>query len=247
MTGMRGLAHVVVVLLLAACGRIGFDSTGTSNGPVSVVQTQSVLTLPPSKALATLSPTLAGDLIVVATSNIDFINQPLVSITDNVGDTFVSANCSYIGGMTTGEIWYAITQGGAVQITIVDSPIVRREIWVLEVANATQLVGAGAVSNSTGVPLSPIDAGPTAPADASSDLVEIAPKVTPSRVPAVVFSILNTGAEEGVEGSFIPLSALNDDDAAYQVVEAPGSYAATWLVSNDNNQFGAATAAFAPP
>jgi hypothetical protein len=245
---MRGLAHVVIALLLAACGRIGFDTTAVTGVP-AVVQSQSVLIIPPMTPVVGLSPTLAGDVIAVATSNIDASDQPLVSISDNIGDTFQSAHCNYIFATTTGEIWYAVTRGDALQISIVDSSPVRREIWVLEIAHADELIAMTSVSNASASPVSPIDAGPTAPVDASGDLIASAPTVTvtPTRVPAIVFSLFNTGEEQALEGNFTALPVLNGDDAAWLVVEAPGSYSPAWLVNNDEPLFGAASVAFAPP
>jgi hypothetical protein len=215
------MAWRAALLAIAACGRIGFDAG------LAVVQTSEML-LTTNASTVTFAPTRAGDTLVVATSNIDTTTL-LSGIADDANDAFVSANTPFtLAGMVAGEIWYVPScAAGATTLTIQDSAVIRREIWLLELANS-HVLDQGATTSDGAV---------------SAGAPVVAPQVTPSRVPAVIVSIINVDTVSGVSADFVALPELNRDDVAYAIVTAPGSYGPLWS-TQAGNVYGAATVAF---
>jgi hypothetical protein len=202
-----------VLLVITACGRIGF---GPGGGIVVVQTTQNF----DKNVIAnvTLNPLVAGDLVVVATANIDD-GMPLVAIDDNAGNTYVATAAHYSCALvdpTAQEFWYAVVDHpGATALSLSSATAVRREVWVIELAGATSADATAVATNVTGTTSGS------------------APPVTPTRVPAIVNSEINAPvtASPLLPGPFVAQPDLNGDDVAYAIVDAPGSYGAAWALT----------------
>jgi hypothetical protein len=216
------------LVALAACGRLDFEPAAGSAPFPRLIQAGSLLATPPTQPVLGMVPTHAGDLLLVATVDIDS-GPPIVSISDDTGNAYVSANASYTESCCTGEIWYVpAAAADTTTITIADSVPVRREIWLLELADANALVGAVALSAAT-----------------ANGSAVIGPLVTTTTTPAIVMSTINTGSVGSVDPSYTPLPDLNADDAAWRIVVVPGEYGPVWSIGGVNAEFAGATVAFA--
>ncbi|HTR54472.1 MAG TPA: hypothetical protein VMJ10_27455 [Kofleriaceae bacterium] len=219
-----------VVLWLAACGHVGFDGTARGSadaGGLSVVQMQSMLVTDSSTTQIPLTPTLAGDLLVVMTNNITD-TTPLMTVSDDAGDAFVSVSVTFTHDLAScGEVWYVTNgNGGAATLTIDDAASVEREVWILELGGGSAFDAVSATSNE--------------PENGMAD----APPVSPRRVPAAIVSSALLPGMAGSPGPvFSALPVLHGDDAAFAIVTAPGTYAPVWM-DDESGNFGAATVAF---
>lgn len=237
------------LLFLAACGRIGFEPQASIDSSLDgelatdafvarpeLVQARGLRLGGPSTMAIGLAPTRAGSLLVVGTLNfnINAIAEPTVSITDDAGNTYVSANCRalWTGDDGAVEIWYASNaRAGATTVTINSAGPTSRSTWVLEFANMD--------------PSAPVDDVGTFN-DAPGGGTVAGPSVSPSRPFAVIVSvILISGVVTQVSpgDEFINLEIINGDAAAYVITDRLGTYAASWdAPGSDNNS--SSTAAF---
>ena len=192
--------------------------------------------MPGSTATLGLEATRPAALIVVATLNFNIpgVAEPIVSISDDVGNLYASADAAgtWSGQQGKVEIWFATeTDAGARAVTVTSAAPTTRSVWVLEFAN---MAPVDAIDAAAGV------------SDLSTGGQPAAPVVTPGRAPAVVVSvILLTGMVTQVAAGspFVPLPLLNGDAAAYQIVDAPGTYGAVWDAPGSDN-YSSSTAAF---
>jgi len=205
-----------MVLLVASCGRIDFDPLGRdgSSGDVvpAVAQTAAQLGTTQTTQVV-LAPTAPGDLIVVATTNID-TTASLQSIDDDGSNTYVSSGATFTCGATLfGEAWYAVALASATTVTVTSAGAVRREIWIVDVTGPKRLLAAVGLDDQVGV-------------EADN------PNVAVSE-PALVVSSMVVADQIGNElaPGFTALPMVSEDDAAYAVVTSPGSYGARWSVA----------------
>ena len=205
------------VLLLGACGRVGFDETAIADAPagLQVVQTAAMLATAGDISVP-LAPTRAGSLIIVTSGNFG-PPSTIASISDDVGNVYVTANALSIAtGLDVDEIWYAsAAKAGATTVTVHSAAASKREVWLLEVlgASAAPLEIVGVANNA---------AASTTPSSSP---------VTPTVVPALIVAVGDF--DTGVSGlhapsAFTALQILAGNDTAYQLVEAPGTYIAVW-------------------
>jgi hypothetical protein len=238
------------VLALAGCGRISFElsSTGadaaagadasTLDGPdastASFALVQGTSGSGTSMAsMVTIPRTLSGNLLVVGVAQESGTTATVAMITDDVGNTYVSANQRSIDAScaNTTEIWYATNvRADASAVNVSMSENVTIQVWVAEFAGPS-----GAAPLDTGAIISTQPDGP-----------EIAaPVVTPSSPDALVISTAATcGAISAVKpGSpFTALAILDGENTAYYVAHALGSYGAVWNYSGGS--WDASTVAF---
>ncbi len=223
----------LALLVLAGCGRVAFDPTCVGSGSaIALVQKQALL-VKTNPITVPLAPVHEGDLVVVATTNIDDATTTVGSITDDAGNSYATtmATDTCTSGVTVREeIWAGrALQGGATSLSIMSTAAVGRETWVFEIAGVTHVDVINTVSNGT--------AGTSVQA----------PAVIPTSVPAAVVSMANVPSmvTSLVLGDFEPQLGLKGDDAAFAVASTPGPYGATWTI-DVSGTYCAASAAFVP-
>jgi hypothetical protein len=187
---------------------------------------------------AALAPAKAGNLLVVAIANEHNGGGPVKSITDNVGNGYVSADArSSDGSCDDGsEIWFAKDiKAGATTVTVTmtnadTSQGQEAEVWVIE---------ASGLSKDA-----PLDAKATSNNGPQSTTVT-APPVTPTVKRALVVSTA-TACEEvkSVAPPFTGLTILEGEGAAWLVTTDTGSFGAVW--TSVAGTFNASTVAFKP-
>jgi hypothetical protein len=183
-----------------------------------------------------ISPTSAGDLLVVAIVQESGTTAAIASILDDAlggSNTYVSANQRSVDTScaNTCEIWYAKNvRPGATSLAILMSASVTFEAWVAEFSGASTT--------------SPLDTGAVANSQPATTVIT-APTVTPSAPNAVVLSVAaSCGAISAVAAGspFHALATKNGEDAAYFVASKIGAYGAVWTSSRGT--WNGSTAAF---
>ena len=191
--------------------------------PIKLVQSyvtsikSNVITLP-------VKASLNGDLIVLGVN--PNASTSVSSITDNVGNTYVSANVRGID-TTSGnsvEIWYALnTKAGVTSIVVNLSASALTAVWMTEFSGATALGKALAVSN------------------AAASATVAAPTISVS-VETVAFSL--AGVQNAIGNATSPCNSLtpeNGNGAAY-VIGTSGHLGGSW--TQNSGTYCAATATF---
>ena len=242
---------MAAVVALAGC-RLNFDPidnslTGDGDGglidtpdgtpapPPTFVQSIDVQTPASTMGQLTMPATRAGTLIVVVTVNIDGSTGMVSNVTNDAGDTFISAGVTWsCNTLSIGEIWYAANGiGGATQLTVTQAAAARREIWVVEtsgVRTANPLVGTQALN------------------DVPQSTTATSPAVTPTAIPAFLIATMNlTATITGFDSStgFVELTNLNGDEIAYAIGTTAGPYSARWNTTAAAGSYCTATVAFA--
>ncbi len=232
------------LLLLAACGRVGFAPELTSDAAVAdatvarpeLVQVRTADDANVNASTVNLAPTRAGGLIVIATlsHNIGSTSEVVAGITDDAQNSYVfaGARASWNGDDGVVEIWYAPNaRPGASIVRIASTGLTTRVAWALELMNmepTAPLVAVGQLDDqaSTGsTPAAPVVGAPGG---------------------AVVVSLVmvnGTVTQVAAGNPFSLLPVINGDAAAYAIVDAPGSYGAV-LEAPGSGNYGAVTAAF---
>lgn len=223
--------------MLAACGRLDFQSSSPSDGGAtdaargyatpSIVQTEMTSDVASTLVVA-LDPARANDVLVVAIAGYHTVG----AVSDDRADAFVQAAAQGDENNDDTEIWYAVATGGATTVTVTMSAN-NNVVWVLELGGvdvAAPVVAArGASTTST----------TTAIATGAMLATSIAGSV-----------VVATGAggdpfDTLRAGPFTALPFAYGDDTAYDITAAPGSFAASWDVT-PGNVWSISTAAFAP-
>lgn len=187
---------------------------------------------------AAVAPTKAGNLVVVAIANEHNGGGPVKSITDNVGNAYVSADARSSDGTCDdgSEIWFAKdVKAGAttVTVTMTNADLAQgqeAEVWVIE---------ASGLSKDA-----PLDVKATTSNGAQTSTIT-APPVTPTVKRALVVSTA-TACEEvtSVAPPFTGLTILEGEGAAWLVTSDRGSFGAVWTAVSGT--FNASTVAFKP-
>ncbi|HTR55325.1 MAG TPA: hypothetical protein VMJ10_31820 [Kofleriaceae bacterium] len=239
------MTHAITLVLVAACGRLGFDREGASSstesgGAPNTIDAGAGTVDAPDDGMPTLVasstnsmdgvsslvitvPALATGDLVIAGVNMHERSGAVSAATDDapIANTYVSARVPCrVGDTSTGqsnEIWYAVvTSPGATRIEFEFNDKVGGSIWILELAGM-------AIT-------SPLDAAATTvlPPDAIAN----APSVSISNAHELVFSIINltTGNVSGIHAGnpFTALPRLEGDGAAFAFTSRIGSYGAAW-------------------
>lgn len=243
---MRG---ALIAVLLVGCGRLGFehvgptttsDAAGSSDGTTPdaastaamVVQgTALPLTMGMSAAVP-IAKTTAGDLVVVGVTQETNTTAIVSQITDDAGNTYVSANQRSVDTScnNTAEIWYAAAvHADASSITVTMSASVTIEVWALELA------GPGP---------NPVDTGAVASTQPSGATIPAPTVVVSSAGEAVISTAATCGAISQLKAGspFTALAIENGENTAYYITPAPGSYGAVW--SYGGGSWNASTVAF---
>ncbi len=231
----------VALLLVAACGRADFDprtddaSSGDGTALVDavfatphIVQTQDDDTGTAS-VVVPISPTNAGDLLVVGTGSWGS-GMPVVGVTDDQNNNYVSANARATSTSGSSEVWYVISSiAGATSVTVTFAGATNPEAWFFELGGMD--------------PTNPLDIFETVNDGTVSD--PIAGPVVTTRTPhSFVISIeLAPDSVGAVQSPFVELEIQDGDNAAYMITTAIGSYGAVWQDSN-SGAFNSTTAAF---
>jgi hypothetical protein len=218
---------------LACCGRLSFDPMSHpvdgSNAAVmpALVQTQAE-TATGSTAGLPIEPTQAGSLLVMMVSS-DVGQVPVDAISDDAGNVYTSANvlAATPGLAADAEIWYAAaSKPGGTVVSVTGSASTTRDVWFAEIGAATLVLDRAA----------PQDDGMQTTADVHG------PSITPARTPALIVTmvVVNANISSLVAPSqFIGLPVEHGDDAAYALVDAAGTYSATWDASGSGPYCGA--------
>lgn len=238
---------VLLVLVLAACGRLGFDPQASADAAVGetdasdaavarpeVVQVRTANNADGTAITVNLDPTRAGGLIVIATLcfNIGATFQPVLSVVDDVQNTYVSSGAlaRWNGDDGAVELWYAANaRPGASLVRVASTGTTSRVAWALELANIA--------------PTSPLESAVAL--EHLGQAMPFAPDVSASGSAAVVSLIMINGTITQVAAGnpFVLLPVINGDAAAYAIVDAPGTYGAV-VDAPGSSSYAAITAAF---
>ncbi len=209
------------------------DATDAAPASIALVQSTGDTTPTTSTSLTVnINASGSGHLLVVALTQETAATATVAGVTDDVGNTYVSANQRSVDSScdNTAELWYAAaSKPGAKKVTVAMSANVGFEVWIAElsgISTQSPLVTGAATSggSQTSVP---------------------APPVNVTAVPALVVSVASScGAISGIQNGnpFMPLMIQDDQDTAYAIVSAAGSYGATWSYSGGT--WNASTAEF---
>jgi hypothetical protein len=247
-----------LLVLAAGCGRVGFTALGDgsphphgdggasdalsgdggSGGSLALVTTGTAFLAPNGSTTATVTtaPVGAGHLLIIPIVIYASTASSIVSVTDNAGNNYVSggALCSAGSGNNSvgTDVWYAKnTTAGATMVSVTFSANRGAVVWLLEVAGAD--------------PAAPLEA--SAKVQLPGAATAPAPSVSTTSAHAVVVSVIGTtngnvtSLQNGSPFTMFPLQSGND--AAYDLVNAPGSYGAVWNEGAQSNDC-ASTAAF---
>jgi hypothetical protein len=206
----RGFAAIAMTLL--ACGRVDFASERDAGAPVLVASAS--LNMASAAVTVPVQPTGPGNILVIAS-----ITQPtasVVSITDDVGSTYVPAGCRGVFGGAATEIWYAAVDEGATSVTLMFDDSWGATVWATEFSGIRTSSPVVAVAKLDDQPGTAIVSGASAPAAADQ----------------LVFTVLATTTVQGMHpgNAFVPLDWATGDDSAFYVAPDTGTYAAVWDV-----------------
>ncbi|MFT3694808.1 MAG: hypothetical protein QM831_16790 [Kofleriaceae bacterium] len=227
--------RVAAVVLLAACGRIGFDDQAAIDAappdPPALVQ-QGSASDQNGNALAVtgLSPVREGDLLVAAV--VAFGDSTTTSVRDDVGDTFVSSGANATSASISGttSIYYATTIGGATTLDVRFDKAEGGEVWLLDFSGVDTL---GSVNATNAMSANDMYLGPAITTTVANEVV-------------VTHVQIDTNAITDVSAPFVMLPTLFGDDAAYAITTTVGSYAATWTTVGGNGNGEASITSFRP-
>jgi hypothetical protein len=227
------MGRQVCCLVLAACGRMGFDPIGDVSVDAAgatapaMVQTSSGHSANGQAITATLAPTGADRVVVIAAVVYDGASS-ITSIDDDAGTTYVTASARATAGGDATEIWYAPQpHAAATRVTVHLSDAVGGATWVAELAGVDPAMPTPAITSNE-----------------MSDTTIVAPAMITTLPDELVFSVAAdslgdiTGLHAG--NDFTALPVIAGDAAAYRIAIAPGSYAAEW--DGSTNLVGAACA-----
>ncbi len=239
-----------LVMVVAACGRLGFDDLGSDAGPGAppgsgsgsgagtggmprLVAASDVSLDGAATVTIPLLPAQVGDVLVIGVatySQSSFVLQ----ISDDAGDSFVSASARAVSvvGASSSEIWYGLlTHKGASRLTLSLSEASGATMWIAEFADL------------------PVTPPLVAIGDAAPGSMVSGPAVATPAANAVVFSVLrlDDGQVSRIHSGnpFMPLGIVDAQDAAYMIAPAAGAYRAEWDANTVAGACGS-TAAFLP-
>jgi hypothetical protein len=230
--------HVVrgcreIVLALAGCGRIDFDPASDGSAVPVLVQSAAVDTAGVVAAMLTIGPTGSGNLLVVASGDFS-TRQPITAMTDDAGNTYVSANALAANAMDLVEIWYAVNSlPGATTLTVTSETASNRQVWFLELSDM-----------DPSAPLDVVGVASTPPPSATP----AAPPVTPTTSRSLIVSVANVLDNVMAldpRSPFVGMPIFQGNDTAYYIASASGSYGALWDAGG-SGAYCASTAAFKP-
>lgn len=210
------------MLLLASCGRLDFDPLrpdAGADGPTAapaIIQSAANLGTNTSTVSLSLAPTQAGDLLVVATGGFGPGNT-IQAITDNAGNTYVSANAqSHITNLLSDvvEIWYATNSlPGATSLSVEGTASSIREAWFVEASQLSALDTVVTVN------------------DAASSTMPVMPPLAPTTVPALIVAIGDFAGDVTklhAGSPFTQLTIQDGNDAAVVLATTAATYMALW-------------------
>jgi len=239
------LRRVAAIVVCVGCGRIGFDATTStgdampagdspaSGGSITIVQALANSTSVSSTLMLAISSTKQGNLLVALAGTTK--NQMITSVTDNAGNTYVSAG-AFSQDVNSGETDYyycANATGGATQVTAMS-----------DTTNAAMLFYEIAGARATS-PLAQVNALSSRPAS----LVPQGAPVTTTVAGEVILTnadVMNAVVDLRPGAAFIPdAPAMTTDGAAHLVAATPGTYMASWDQSFSGT-YATSTVAFFP-
>jgi hypothetical protein len=236
---------VGLVAVIAACGRVGFDDSVSTDasardaaadvGGPAIPTLISSGTGGGSDTSSSMSVTVTGltaapgHLLVVAV--LSYTGADAVSaVLDDANDTYVSVNARAASDDGASEIWYAASSIGAVtNVKVMFDGITGGAVWFAEfagVAPKSPLDGEGEATSD----VQPTIRGPTVETSEANDLV-------------VSVIEISSGDVVAVDAPYVNLPAISGDDASYGVAPSPGTNGVTWTADGTGETV-ATTAAF---
>lgn len=219
----------MILVLVAACGRIGFDAGGIdaagagddggdariAAAPPAFVQTASSSADGQRMGSATLGQNVtAGDLILVAV-DVGPGTFALSSVTDNRGDAFTILG-PFVGTGLDEYVAYAYAAGGQTTVTT-----------TLDAAG-TDFHAVRVHEYANVAPADPIEASATATGTTNvADGARSAP-LTTTEPNELIFGVVTCGAAPATQGTMFQRRSQFDGDITEDMVAAtPGAYQAT--------------------
>jgi hypothetical protein len=212
-------------VLVAACGRLGFDPRVESAdstldvapplAPAPVTMSGATAEATDSTLQITTPDTTPGNLLIVSfTIHTD---AAVTSITDDGGNTYKFAGVRASQSNTTSDLWYAEQTSSATTIDIVMDKAGSFNAYSLEVAN---IHGAPAKTNSACLNYPPTFV--TAPITTTVP-DEMIVTVTMFAFPVFV---------SGMQPPFTNLPPLSGNATGYLIAHEPGTYASTFDIES---------------
>jgi hypothetical protein len=222
--------------MVCACGRIGFDGSGTGDGgfdardsdsgdsdgplaamaPAFVQITASADPSSPGTLSVTLNNVVVGNVLVVET-DADPEMTAITSVTDSVGNTYASIPSFPSTDLTIRALltYAVVTTGGQVTITAtIGASGVSQEIRVAEYSHVNTSDPSDAIAWGAGPNATAMDGART------DDFVTDAPN-------DLIFSVLLLEGIDGAAGSgFVQRSGFNFDVIQDRIEPTPGTHAA---------------------
>jgi len=216
------VAPIAILGLSSSLARANPYLTPFRNQPILIQKADTATATTSATRTITLKPTGSGNLIVIGSINAS-TSTAISSITDNVGNTYVSAaaKCTDSAG-ATGEIWYAKnSKAGATTVTITYSASTSNQSWAFEVSRmdlTTPVDVVGQMSNATSASPKP------------------GPSLTTTKAHDFVVSLCAPGGNvTAVASPFVGVTFVNGNGAGYLNTVKIGTYQASWTTTGGTN------------
>jgi hypothetical protein len=221
--GVRaGLRSIAIVL--ASCGRFGFDQQPGDSGDAPVAVPRLVAMTDSSTGdngpsfptlQVTIPPVAAGNLVVVAIA--DHHGAAVSSVVDAARHQFASTGARAAQSSTASELWYEADAVPTTSVTVTMTPASNFNVWVAEFAG--------------------VRSGP--PDVAAHDCLQYSPTIVAAPITTtvaneLVFSVTMCAAPLYVgqaQPPFSSLPPLSGNGAAYYVAPTPGSYGTSFDIA----------------
>jgi hypothetical protein len=206
--------------VVAACGRIGFDTVQPDDAPPPASGHLVALTTAMDRTTQVLQLTIpdvtAGDLLIVALSIHD--GTAVTQVVNSNGTALTSAGARAVKSATASELWYAAGSEPTTGVTITMAAMSSFDVWVAElsgIANGPpEAIAHGCLSYPPDVEQAPA---------ATSLPNQLVFSVTMLAYPVFISTILPP---------FTALPPLSGNGAAYYFAPEAGSYAPSWQIGS---------------
>jgi len=218
-----GVLRLAAWLVVASCGRVGFDVVPQLDSRPDAQVVPRVLSTNSGTTTGADAPTLTvplpatngGDMLVVAVTSHDGI--AVTGVTDGNGHAFTSANVRAAEGGVASEIWYETAAPSTTQVTVDFVSKTSVDAFVFE------------LSGVSGPPaLTAMSCVQYPPAIATAPITTTVPNQV--IVTATMFAFPLFVAS--MDPPFVGLAPVTGNDAGYLVADTPGTYASTFQIAS---------------
>lgn len=217
-----GVLRPAAWLVVASCGRVGFDPNLDDARPDAqvvprVLSTSSGTTTGADAATLAVSlpATNGGNMLVVAVTSHDGV--AVSGVTDSNGRTFTSADVRAAEGGVASEIWYETAAPSTATVTVDFAGKTSVDAFVFE------------LSSVSGPPaLTATNCAQYPPAIATAPITTTVPDELIITATMFAFPLFVAS----MDPPFVGLTPVTGNDAGYLVADAPGTYASTFQIAS---------------